>query len=428
MLRAIKIRLYPTIKQKIELNKTLGSNRFVYNSCLSYKKEEYDNNENSINLQGLALHFNNLRDRLGYDFLKEQNTKVIRYTLMNLMTAYKNFFERPDVGFPKFKSKKNEERVTFPRQAVAKESIDDGRLNLTKRIRQIKFKCSKRDKLYLNNNQEEIKSVTITKTKSEKYFASVLIDGDLVRLPKQPNRDFVGVDVGIKMFCVLSDGQIQENPKWIRANEKQLKRLHKRVSRKQKGSNNRNKARKKLAIKHEKIKNKKDNFLHNLTNKIIDENQVIILESLSVKNMLKNHCLAKSIQELSLYEFRRQLEYKANWYGRHIVFLDKWFPSSKTCSACGWYNKDLTLKYHTFVCEDCGLVIDRDLNASINVENEGRRLFFEQNDTIGISSPDFTLVDSAMAGINVSNINIANTINGLTKSQKQKQEENLACK
>lgn len=169
-----------------------------------------------------------------------------------------------------------------------------------------------------------------------------------------------------------------------------LKRLHKQLSKKQKGSNNRNKVRLKLAIKHEKIKNQKQDFLHNITSKIINENQIIVIEDLNVSGMMKNHKLSKSIQELGLYEMRRQLEYKSKWYGRELVFVSRWFPSSKTCCECGWKNNSLSLKDREFVCEECGNFIDRDMNAAINIEKEGMRIYKEQ---IGQRLPEFTLVD-----------------------------------
>jgi putative transposase len=275
----------------------------------------------------------------------------------------------------------------------------------------LKFECSDRDKQYLYKYKQGIKSVTITKTKSNKYFASILIDGDLLRIVNKSNKS-VGINLGIKTLLTFSNGEIINNPKWIRTNEKKLKKLHKQLSKKQligigeykfskkwnkdveikKPSKNREKARLKLAKKYEKIKNQKQDFLHNITTKIINENQVIVLEDLNVSGMMKNHKLAKSIQELGLYEMRRQLEYKSKWYGRELIFVSRWFPSSKTCCECGWKNNNLTLKDREFVCQECGNVIDRDLNAAINIEREGIRIY--KNDLIGQRLPEFTLVDN----------------------------------
>lgn len=374
MLKAIKIRLYPNKTQESKLNSLLGSYRFVYNQCLAYKKSRYENEKLNTNLSDLGHYFHqDLRNK--YEWLTEHNTKVLKQSIINLEQAYTNFFKQGK-GFPKFKSKHDEQKVRFPQEAVASKTFDEesSRLNLTKTIRELKFECSDRDKNYLYVNKEKIKSVTITKKKCGHFYATILIDGDLLRNITPATDKSVGIDLGIKSLLTLSDGTSIENPKWIRNNEKQLKKLQKQLLKKQKGSNNRNKLRIRLAKKHEQIKNQKQDFLHNITTKIINENQIIILEDLNVSGMMKNHKLAKSIQELGLYEMRRQLEYKSFWYGRELIFVDRFFPSSKTCSCCGWKNNNLKLSDREFICEECGLIIDRDENAAINIENEGLKL------------------------------------------------------
>lgn len=374
MLKAIKIRLYPNKSQESKLNSLLGSYRFVYNQCLAYKKQRYESEKLNTNLSDLGKFFHGeLRNE--YEWLTGHNTKVLKQSIINLEQAYTNFFKQGR-GFPKFKSKHDEQKARFPQEAVAAKTFDEqsSRLNLTKIINGLKFECSDRDKSYLYKNKAGIKSVTITKRKSGGFYATILIDGDLLRQINAPVRTSVGIDLGIKSLLTLSDGSSIDNPKWIRSNEKQLKKLQKQLSKKQKGSNNRQKAKLKLAKKHEKIKNQKQDFLHNITTKIINENQVIILEDLNVSGMMKNHKLAKSIQELGLHEMRRQLEYKSSWYGRELVFVDRFFASSKTCSCCGWKNNSLKLSDREFVCEGCGLIIDRDENAAINIESEGLRL------------------------------------------------------
>lgn len=386
MLKAIKVRLYLTNEQTNLINSLLGSYRFVYNECLSYKKLNYETDKKNTSLSDLGHYFHgHLRNE--YEWLKRHNTKVLKQSIINLEKAYKNFFKRHK-GFPKFKSKHDEQKVRFPQEAVASKTFDEetSRMNLTKTIRELKFECSNRDRQYLYKNRQSIKSVTITKTKSDKYFASILIDGDLLRTVKESDKS-VGIDLGIKTLLTFSDGKTIDNPRWIRTNEKKLKKIQKQLSKKVKGSNNRNKVRLRLAKLHEKIKNQKRDFLHNITTKIINENQVIILEDLNVSGMMKNHKLAKSIQELGLYEIRRQLEYKSKWYGRELVFVSRWFPSSKICCECGWKNNNLTLNDRKFVCNDCGNVIDRDLNASINIQKEGMRI-------IGQRLSEFTLVDN----------------------------------
>ena len=391
MLKGIKIRLYLNKTQEKQINSLLGSYRFVYNQCLAHKKNLYEIEKKNTSLSDLGHYFH--QDlRTEFPWLKEHNTKVLKQSILNLEIAYKNFFKLHK-GFPKFKSRHDEQNIRFPQEAISSKTFNEeySKLNLTTTIKGLKFECSDRDKQYLYKNKQGIKSVTITKTKSGKYFATVLIDGDLLRNVSKPINNIIGIDLGIKTLLSFSNGETIDNPKWIRTNQKQLKKLHKQLSKKVKGSNNRNKARLKLAIKHEKIKNQKQDYLHNITTKIINENQVIVLEDLNVKGMMKNHKLARSIQELGLFELRRQLEYKANWYGRKLIFVSRWFSSSKTCCKCGWKNNNLTLSDREFVCQECGNVIDRDLNASINIENEGIRIYNKQ---IGQRLSEFTLEDN----------------------------------
>lgn len=374
MLKAIKIRLYPNVSQENILNSLLGSYRFVFNQCLAYKKLRYETDKSNTSLSDLGHYFHqDLRD--GHEWLKEHNTKVLKQSIINLEQAYKNFFKQGR-GFPKFKSRHDEQKVRFPQEAVSSKTFDEEntRLNLTKTINGLKFECSDRDKGYLYKNKAGIKSVTIVKTKSGKFFASILIEGELLRQVNAPVRASVGIDLGIKSLLTLSDGHNIDNPRWITSNEKKLKRLHKQLSKKQKGSNNRAKAKLKLAKAHEKIKNQKSDYIHNITTKIVSENQVIVLEDLNVSGMMRNHKLAKAIQQLGLYELRRQLEYKSEWYARTLVFVDRFYPSSKKCSCCGNIKQDLTLKDREYICDACGLIIDRDMNASLNIEAEGLRL------------------------------------------------------
>lgn len=385
MLKSIKVRLYLNNEQFQKINSLLGSSRFVYNQCLSYRISRYESDKLNTSMSDMSHYFHqDLRDTYGW--LKDHNTKVIKQSLINLDQAYKNFFKLKK-GYPKFKSKNDEQKVRFPKDAISKDTFKNDKLNLTKTIKDLDFVCSDRDRNYLIKNKDLIRSVTISKTKTGKHFASILIDGELLKTPKSPINNSIGIDLGIKTLVTFSNGQTIDNPKWIRSNESKLKKLQRQMSRKVKGSNNRTKARLKLAKAHERIRNQKQDFLHNITSKIINENQVIIIEDLNVSGMLKNHKLAKSIQELSLYEFRRQLEYKSKWYGRELILVDRWFPSSKTCSCCGWKNKDLKLSDREFKCQDCGSVLDRDLNASLNIEMEGLK------NLIGQRLSEFTLGD-----------------------------------
>lgn len=395
MLKGIKIRLYLNNEQQLTINKLLGSYRFIYNQCLSYKITNYETDKKNTSLSDLGHYFHqNLRNE--YEWLKEHNTKVLKQSIINLEQAYKNFFrgvkDRSKVGFPKYKSKHDVQKVRFPQEAISSKTFDEdcSKLNLTTIIRGLKFECSDRDKQYLYKNKKGIKSITIIKNKTNQYYASILIDGDLLRTINEPIRESIGIDLGIKTLLTLSNGETVDNPRWINSSEKKLKKLHKQLSKKQKGSNNRTKAKLKLAKVHEKIKNKKQDYLHNITTKIINENQIIILEDLNVSGMMKNHKLAKAIQELGLYEMRRQIEYKAKWYGREVIFVSRWFKSSKMCSCCGNIKTDLKLSDREYVCDNCGLVINRDENAAINIGNEGIRLY---NELIGQRMSEYKLVE-----------------------------------
>lgn len=374
MLRAIKIRLYPNATQVTQINKLLGCYRVVYNQCLARKIKSYEENkvtENQTTL-GYFIHHELLKDD-NFIWLREQNTKVLKQALIDMLNAYKNFFER-HTGYPKFKSKKdNAQSCRFEIGAISKRNIyTDYKLSLAN-IKNIKFKCSKKYAEYLQKNKLNIKSATLKKLPCGEYYLSILIDGDLTHKVKKSNY-IVGIDLGIKDFVITSDGEVFDNLHFKKNVSKKLVRLQKQLSRKQKGSNNRNKARIKLAKAYKKISDKKEYYLHQVSNYLIDENQVICMEDLNVKGMLLNHCLAESIQEMNFGEFRKMLEYKAKWYDRKIAFVDRFYPSSKTCNHCGYINKKLKLSDRQWICPDCGKIIERDYNAALNIKDEGIRL------------------------------------------------------
>ena len=386
MLRAIKIRLYPNKEQATMFNKLLGCYRVVYNQCLARKIKSYKNDGKSENLSTLGqfVHHELLKDD-NFIWLREQNTKVLKQAVKDMLTAYKNFFEQ-HTGYPKFKSKHdNKQSCRFELGAISKRNdYTTYHLSLAN-IKNVKFKCSKKYAQYLQKHHDNIRQATLTKLPCGEYYLSILVDGDLTRKAKETNTA-VGIDLGIKDFVITSDGEVFDNLHFKKIETKKIKRLQRQLSKKQKGSNNRNRARIKLAKLYKKINDKKQYYLHSVSNSLIDENQVICMEDLNVKGMVKNHNLAESICEMNFGEFRRMLEYKAQWYNRKIVFVDRFYPSSKMCHNCGYINKNLTLKDRQWICPQCGEVIERDYNAALNILDEGLRI-------IGCSTTEFTLVD-----------------------------------
>lgn len=415
MLKAIKIRLYPNNSQEIYINRLLGCYRLVFNLCLNKKIEEYNTNRKSLSLSDLSKYFHNELTKDGNrDFLNEHNTKILKQSILNLEEAYKRFFVNGD-GFPKFKSrKKNKQSARFPLEAFSrKNEFLDGKITLTKQLKELKFECSEEYKTYLNKNKSGIKSATLSKTKSGKYLLSILIDGDVNKILPKPKNEIIGLDLGIKSFIVDSKGNEFKNLKLTRNNQKRIARLQKQLSKKKDGSNNKEKQRKKLAVFHEKLNNKKLNYLHEITSQLVRDNQTIVIEDLNVSGMLKNHHLACSIQELSIGEFVRQLEYKTQWYGRDLVKIDRYFPSSKLCSDCGHKNNFLSLKEREWKCLNCGVIHNRDYNAAINIEREGERII-----KIGHRLPELTSVEIGNADDPSRNTSLKSTQSKLKKKQK----------
>ena len=386
MLRAIKIRLYPNKEQATMINKLLGCYRVVYNQCLNRKIESYKNEGKTENLSTLGqfVHHELLKDEK-FIWLREQNTKVLKQAVKDMLAAYKNFFEQ-HTGYPKFKSKHdNKQSCRFEIGAISKRNdYTTYHLSLAN-IKNVKFRCNEKYAKYLQKHHDNIRQATLTKLPCGEYYLSILVDGDLTHKVKETNAA-VGIDLGIKDFVITSKGEVFNNFHFKKTETKKIKRLQRQLSKKQKESNNRKKARIKLAKLYKKINDRKQYYLHSVSNSLIDENQVICMEDLNVKGMVKNHNLAESICEMNFGEFSRMLEYKAQWYNRKIVFVDRFYPSSKTCHNCGYINKNLTLKDRQWICPQCGEVIERDYNAALNILDEGLRI-------IGRSTTEFTLVD-----------------------------------
>ena len=359
--KAFKFRITPNQQQKVLISKTLGCCRLIYNHMLSEKQLKYKNSDKSKCKTEKQY-------KEEFSFLKEVDSIALQQSRIDLTTSYTNFFRKlkqKQKTSLKFKSKRN------PKNSYRTVSISN-----SIRIRDNYIKLPKLGFVKFKKSREiigEIKSVTVSKNILGKYYISVLCETEIQKLPYSDSQ--VGIDLGIKEFCFTSNNTKVSNPKYLRNSEEKLKKIQKIYSKRVKGSKRKEEQRKKLFRIHEKIANQRLDFLHKLSSRLINENQVICLEDLQVKNMVKNHCLAKSISDASWSKFVELLSYKSYWYGRKLVKVDKFYPSSKTCSGCGNIKKDLTLKDREYNCSACGTTIDRDYNASLNILREGLRIF-----------------------------------------------------
>ena len=365
MLRAYKYRIYPTEEQKVLLAKTFGCCRFVYNWALNLKIEVYKQEKKSIGNVELT---NRMRSELKteHEWLGEVNSQALQSALRNLDTAYKNFFrDTHAVGFPKFKSRKQKQSFQCPQHC----SVDFGKGTISiPKAKDIPAVLHRRFK-------GTVKTVAISMTPSGRYFASVLVDTSMQEMkPSEPMRDTtVGIDLGIKSLAVCSDGRTFANPKNLQRSLGRLKLLQKRLSRKQKGSANRNKARIRVARLQEHIANSRKDSLHKITHALTHDSQVrtICMEDLNVKGMQRNHHLAQAVGDASFGMFLTLLEYKCSWYGVNLIKIDRFAPSSKTCGKCGHVYKGLNLSERSWTCPECGTHHDRDFNAACNIKEFG---------------------------------------------------------
>ncbi len=354
--RAYKYRFSPTAEQAHTLACTFGCCRWVYNWALNMRTTAYFQHGQRLSHHDLSSALTALKKAEGTTWLKEVSSVPLQQTLRHLDTALTNFFEKR-ADYPTYKKKHKKQRATYTSNAF---TLTGTTLTLAKMKEPLDIVWSRPLPKGVQPS-----SVTISKDNAGRYFISILVEETIGTLPMCEKA--IGIDLGLKSFLITSDGETIANPKYSARAEKKLAKAQRRHAKKRKGSKNREKARKNVARLHARVADLRRDFQHQLSSRLIRENQVICLETLAVKNMVKNHTLAKAISDVGWSEFVRQLEYKAHWYGRTVVKIDRWYPSSKTCSACGYVREELALDVRAWSCPACGTCHDRDINASQNV-------------------------------------------------------------
>jgi putative transposase len=358
--KSYKFPIYPTEDQKILLNKHFGCARWVYNHFLRERMDQYQQTGKSDGFYAQSAKLPLLKKEEGTEWLAEVSHKSLQSSLRNLDRAYTNFFKKR-ARFPKFKSRKSKNSFTV---------VDKCRVS-SDTVLFVKF----REGIKANIHREvlgKIKSMTISRTPSGKYFVSVLTEQEINHLPKTGKQ--IGVDLGIKEFAVTSDNRRYENHRYTNKYARKLKKAQQHLSRKKKGSRGSENQRLKVARLHEKISNCRRDTLHKVSMELVRDYDIICIETLNVSGMLKNRKLAKHIADASWYTFTEFLRYKCDWYGKELVKVDRFFASSKTCNSCRSVNKNLQLSDREWVCSSCGSVHDRDFNASVNILIEGLKL------------------------------------------------------
>ena len=364
MRNVVKVRLYPTPEQKLSLAKAFGSCRFMWNYCLAENNRIYKETGLGISAITMKKWIPQLKKREETEWLKETYSQCLQSSIINLGIAFKNFFEKRG-GYPRFKSKYGKQSLQYPQNV----KVLTNSLYLPK-IGEVRANLHR-----LFNG--ELKTVTISKTKTGKYYASLLFNNGLPEAIPCSKGKVLGIDLGISSYCITSDGSKYNNPRHLKKHSGNLKRKQRKLSRKQKGSNSRNKARLLVARAHEKISNARQDFLHKLSRKLVNKSQVIVCENLNIKGMVRNHKLAKAISDCGWGMFLNFLEYKCKNEGKVFLQIDRFFPSSKTCNYCLNVVDSLPLDIRNWDCPSCNTKnIDRDINAAKNCRDEGIRILF----------------------------------------------------
>ena len=354
--RAYRFRFFPTPEQELILARTFGCARFAYNYMLRLRADAWFQRQERVGYHETSAALTALKKTPEHAWLNEVSSVPVQQALRHLQTAFTNFFARR-ARYPTFKRKDGPQAAEYTTSAF---KWDGTSLKLAKMDAPLAIRWSR-----TIPKAAKVTTVTVSLDAAGRYFVSLLCDDAVAERPAVSGK--VGIDLGLTHFAVLSTGEKVAAPNTFRKNEAKLAKLQRRLAKKTKGSNRRRKAKLKVAKLHAKIADSRRDFLHKLSTRLINENQVIAVESLSVSNMQKNRCLSKSIADASWSEFLRQLEYKAKWYGRELVGIDRWYPSSKRCSDCGHTMPKMPLSVRQWTCPECGSIHDRDVNAARNV-------------------------------------------------------------
>ena len=380
----LKLRMYPLHSQETYFNRTIGSARFTYNFYLNEKMEVYKETGQSLSYSVFKKAFNQLKDHPYYNFLKEPDKFALESAMENVDDAFERFFKGQN-RYPRRK-KKHAAKQSYTTKSTnnnIKLDIEKQKIQLPKAGWVPVRLSAKHRKMFAEDGfPGKIQTATITRHSSGQWFVSLKIEQVLPIQPKIEISNFeeaaTGCDLGITHFLITSDGEKIENPRYLNRSLKHLASLQKQLSKKKKGSKNFAKAKRKVAKLHLKITNQRKDFLHKISRQLVNENQVIVLEDLNVKGMVKNKKLARHISDVSWSTFKTLLSYKCGWEGKYLILVDRFFPSSKQCGGCGEKNVMLTLSERIWACSSCGQEHDRDINAAKNIKKEGLRLLQEE--------------------------------------------------